>query len=264
MRRLIGRVAISTILFLVGGVLSIVVGGESMAEAAVTPGWECVPTTAGQAVVSGGTAPSPSCAAGTTAVLAPTFVSSGIGGKPTVEFSGLNVQIVSGSGSTSGQVNGEGNLIIGYDENTSQLPQTGSHNLVVGSGDAWTSYGGIIDGFGNWSTGGYNLVAGARNLATGPYSTVTGGFYNTASGGFSAVDGGCDNAAGTRAPQTGSCVAGVQTVLGGAQNIASGLESTISGGKANKSQGTASSILGGDANTAASNCQSIPAVPGSC
>src|SRR5689334_1087682 len=74
----------------------------SPALTAVTPGWECVPTTAGQAVVSGGTGASPSCGAGTTAVLAPTYVSTGVGGKPTVVFSAVNVQIVSGSGSTSG------------------------------------------------------------------------------------------------------------------------------------------------------------------
>ena len=67
------------------------------AAQAVTPGWECVPTTAGQAVVSGGTGGAPSCGAGTTAVLAPTFVSSGMGGKPTVQFSALNVQIVNGT-----------------------------------------------------------------------------------------------------------------------------------------------------------------------
>ena len=50
----------------------------SAAFGAVTPGWECVPTTAGQAVVSGGTGSKPSCSGGT-AVLAPTYVSSGVG-----------------------------------------------------------------------------------------------------------------------------------------------------------------------------------------
>src|ERR1700683_3138816 len=67
----------------------------------VTPGWECVPTTAGQAVVSGGTGPAPACGSTSTAVLAPTYVSSGVGGKATAEFSGVNVQIVDGKGSTS-------------------------------------------------------------------------------------------------------------------------------------------------------------------
>src|SRR4051794_1071846 len=86
------------------------------ASAAVTPGWECVPTTAGQAVVSGGAGAAPSCGAGTTAVLAPTYVPSGVGGKPTVQFAAVNVQVVSGSGSTTGTLNGEGNLVVGYAE----------------------------------------------------------------------------------------------------------------------------------------------------
>ena len=62
--------------------------------------WECIPTPAGQAGVSGGTGAAPSCGAGTTAVLAPTFVVSGVGGLPPDAFSGVNVQVVSGSGTT--------------------------------------------------------------------------------------------------------------------------------------------------------------------
>ena len=65
----------------------------------MTPGWECVPTTAGQAVVSGGTGSAPSCGAGATAVLAPTYLASGVGSRPTVRFAAVNVQIVNGSGS---------------------------------------------------------------------------------------------------------------------------------------------------------------------
>ena len=53
----------------------------SVASAAVTPGWECVPAAAGGAVVSGGTGSTPSCAGDSTAVLAPTYVSSGVGGQ---------------------------------------------------------------------------------------------------------------------------------------------------------------------------------------
>src|SRR5438094_794188 len=101
------------------------------ALAAVTPGWECVPTAAGQAVVSGGTASAPSCGAGTTAVLAPTFISSGVGGGPTVQFAAVNVQVVNGAGATA-SVNGRGNLVVGYDENPSARPQTGSHDLILG------------------------------------------------------------------------------------------------------------------------------------
>jgi hypothetical protein len=70
----------------VGVVVGLTIGlllSMTGAALAATPGWECVPTTAGQAVVSGGTGAAPSCGAGTTVVLAPTFVSSGVGGKPT-------------------------------------------------------------------------------------------------------------------------------------------------------------------------------------
>src|SRR6266446_1993728 len=107
----------------VGAVFAVFAAG---ALATVTPGWECVPTTAGQAVVSGGTGSAPSCGAGTTAVLAPTYFSSGVGGKPTVKFAAVNVQIVSGSASTSGAVNGEGDLVIGYAENSNSFSQAGS------------------------------------------------------------------------------------------------------------------------------------------
>jgi hypothetical protein len=34
----------------------------------------------------------------------------------TLQFSGINVQVVSGSGITDGAVNGKGNLIVGYNE----------------------------------------------------------------------------------------------------------------------------------------------------
>src|SRR5438270_9235514 len=107
----------------VGAVFAVFAAG---ALATVTPGWECVPTTAGQAVVSGGTAAAPSCGAGTTAVLAPTYVPTGAGGKPTVQFAAVNVQIVNGAGATA-SLTGTGNLVLGYDENPSSRAQTGSH-----------------------------------------------------------------------------------------------------------------------------------------
>jgi hypothetical protein len=180
-------------------------GAIASGAMAVTPGWECVPTTAGQPVVSGGAGAAPSCGAGTTAVLAPTYVSSGVGGKPTAEFSAINVQIVSGTGSTS-TINGEGNLMIGYDE--APGGQTGSNNLVVGYGQAYSSFGSIL--------------GGKYNNASGPWSVVFGDANKTASTANSA------------------------TVTGGKENTAKGAYSSVSGGFSNEATGSQSSILGGD------------------
>jgi hypothetical protein len=248
--------------------------------AAASPGWECIPTTAGQAVVSGGTGSAPSCGAGTTAVLAPTFVSSGVGGKPTVEFTGVNVQIVSGSGSTGGTVNGEGNLIIGYAENPSGHAQTGSHDLIVGTNNGWSSFGELVDGSGdvakasfsagfgvnNTASGYGSFVTGHQNRALGQESAVVGGASNTAAAFYSSVFGGCDGLAGTGSFLAANCGTGSleQTLVGGFHNTASGSESSVTGGESNTAQGELSSILGGNGNTASSNCQAIPAAPGPC
>src|SRR5207244_9575129 len=70
----------------------------------------------------------------------------------TLQFSGINVQIVSGSGTTDAAVNGKGNLIVGYNANTGAHARTGSHNLVVGDEHTYISYGGLVAGFHNTVT----------------------------------------------------------------------------------------------------------------
>ena len=78
--------------------------------------------------------------------------------------SGCNVHITNGEGHTD-SINGLGNLIVGYDDNNAKgVDKTGSHNVVVGAGHSYSSYGG--------------LVAGFRNTASGNYASVSGG-YNT-------------------------------------------------------------------------------------
>ncbi len=110
-----------------------------------------------------------------------TLVSSGVAGKPTIQFSGVNVQIVSGAGKTNATVNGEGNLVIGYDE--SGGTQTGSHNLVLGHAQSFTSYGGLIAGFNNAALAPYASVSGGQNnTVSAPYASVTGGKEGEASG----------------------------------------------------------------------------------
>jgi hypothetical protein len=250
---------------------------------AVTPGWECVPTTAGQAVTSGGTGSSPSCGSASTPVLAPTFVSNGVGGKSTVQFSGVNLQLVNGSGSET-TLNGEGNLVIGYDP--SPGAQTGSHNLVLGTNQqSDTSYGGIdageqntisaatasvlggssndasdIDatvsgGSGNHSYGfASSITGGFANYAGGNYSSVSGGEANTAADLFSMVAGGCHNIAGSAGVQSVPCNStGIETVSGGTADQASGLASWAGGGNANVASGYQATALGGYGNQAQPN-----------
>ena len=193
--------------------------GITSAFAAVTPGWECIPTGAGVAVVSGGTGAAPSCGAGTTAVLAPTFVSSGVGGKPTVEFSSVNLQVVSGSESTSGTLNGEGNLIVGYAENPHNYSRTGSNDLIVGSAGGWTGYGEIVGGFSNQVSGDYAAAFGAANVTKG-IASLAAGHSNTASGGDASVTGGLSNTAAKN----------YSSVTGGQSNQANDLYASVSGG----------------------------------
>jgi hypothetical protein len=101
----------------------------------------------------------------------------------TLQLSGINVQIVSGSGATDGAVNGRGNLIVGYNAASSGQTRTGSHNVVVGDEHEYTSYGGLVAGFKNTSAGPFASVSGGRiSWATGTYASVSGGVNNTASG----------------------------------------------------------------------------------
>jgi len=107
------------------------------------------------------------------------FVVKGVGGKPTIQASGANLQIINGLGSTE-TVNGAGNLIVGYDEafpfhqQTAAAEQTGSHNLMVGAAQRYSSFGGIIGGLGNKLAGPYAFVVGANNRAIGEFSSVSG------------------------------------------------------------------------------------------
>jgi hypothetical protein len=204
----------------------------------------CVSTTAGTTVTSGGTTsghcgtnkevqlPEGKSEQETLINILPhiKYVASGIDSKPTIQFQGVNVQIVNGEGFTS-ITNGEGNLVIGYDENPGT--QTGSHNLILGGAQTYTSFGGILAGLGN--------------TISKPFASVTGGQLNTASGEMSSVSGGSDNTASGEAA----------SVSGGDQNTASGDEASVSGGVSNKSEAAMSSISGGVGNTASGEAASV-------
>ena len=108
----------------------------------------------------------------------------------TIVFSGVNVQIVNGKGGT-GITNGKGNLIVGYNEGRGTGDsRDGSHNIIVGSKNSYSSTGGIVTGFGNTISGKCAAVIGGNtNTASGDYSTIVGGEKNHAKGRGSNING---------------------------------------------------------------------------
>ncbi len=158
-------------------------------------------------------------------------------GFDTIRFEGVNVQIVSGSGTTDGETSGTGNLIIGYNElrDDDVNHRDGSHMLVIGGANNYTSD----------SLGG--MVVGTWNETSAPFASVSGGNANTASGEGSSVSGGGWNTA------SGD----VASVCGGVQNTASGDGAAVSGGELNSATGVFASISGGDSNTASGHAASV-------
>ena len=184
----------------------------------------------------------------------------------TAQFSGVDVQIVNGTGTTDGATNGVGNLIVGYNTNTTDPPicslgefdeqsacesgggswesvhKSGSHNVVVGDWHNYSRHSGLVVGFDNNITGKMSSVtAGRENTARGEVSTVSGGLFNDASGFGASVSGGVLNEA----------IAPRAAIAGGRSNVASGLESSILGGDSNEASGGTSTVSGGSRNTAA-------------
>ena len=186
-------------------------------------------------------------------------------GYVTAEFTGINVMVNNGSDTTESS-GGLGNLIVGYNEdtgttqefcnNTNYLDEPtcinnggvwlnylthGSHNVIVGSGHSYESYGSIISGRDHVSRAKYtSLVAGERNFAQAIYSGVFGGVSNKSSGNNSSIFGGQGNISSGYASSIG----------GGLFNTASGTWSSVTGGASNIASGTASSVSGGSQNQA--------------
>jgi hypothetical protein len=105
---------------------------------------------------------------------------------PHVIFTGVNLHVRSGSGATGdhGTPTGLGNLIVGYNEGPHPDPtsgRTGSHNIVGGTLNAFTSSAGLVMGYQNWVQGEYATILGGRsNLALGRASAILGGPVNYA------------------------------------------------------------------------------------
>ena len=169
-------------------------------------------------------------------------------------FSGANSFVQSGSGSIDdGSENGDpllglGNLIIGYNETDGTLNRDGSHNLVIGDQHSYSSYGGLVAGYGNIISNKHSSVLGGRlNETSGEYSSICGGYEGTSSGNYSSISGGYQNISSNS----------FTSVSGGGNNEASGPKSSISGGSDNIASGSASSVSGGDGNESSGLTSSI-------
>ncbi len=182
-----------------------------------------------------------------------------------IHFDGVNVYVRNGAGHTDAS-NGLGNLIVGYNtlRGDTSDHRTGSHNLVVGDYNSYSSYGGLVAGYRNSVKGPFASVSGGEwNEANALASSVSGGTSNVASAEGAAVSGGTLNtASGIQAAVSGghSSTAGgwVASVAGGNNNSASGTYSTILGGSWNVASGGASTITGGDTKTNAGTNTVVP------
>ena len=165
----------------------------------------------------------------------------------TLRLSGLDLQVVNGTGSTE-EMNGLGNVIIGYNADPAATERTGSHNLVIGDEHSYTSHSGIASGLNNNLSEVRSFVSGTDNTASGNDSFVGGGTGNTASGSLSFVGGGDRNTASNEASFVG----------GGYVNTASNLGSFAGGGTGTTASGTFS-FAGGGIRTTASGGRSFAA-----
>jgi hypothetical protein len=180
-----------------------------------------------------------------------------------VYVTAANLHIVNGTGATDGAVNGLGNLIVGYNEpplaqiggESCSLGQyttlqdctnnggiwalrhtSGSHNLVLGEANSYSSYGGIVAGHKNHVLApNATIVGGENNFAREYSSSISGGYGNVASGVYASVSGGDTNTASGESA----------SVSGGADNDASGARTSVSGGRFNKATGDYSVVVGG-------------------
>jgi hypothetical protein len=166
-------------------------------------------------------------------------------GYDTVRFEGVNVQIVSGSGTTVGETSGTGNLIIGYNElrDNEANYRDGSHMLVIGGPHNYTSdsYAGMVVGSWHETSAPFASVSGGHaNTASAEAASVSGGGWNTASGEAASVCGGIGNTASGE----------IASVSGGELNSATGQFASVSGGDSNTASGHAASVSGGDGRSA--------------
>ena len=161
-----------------------------------------------------------------------------------VVFEGANVFVTSGSGHTENAPNGLGNLVVGYGDWSANTATSGSHNLVLGTDNGFSSYGGLVGGFANDVSAPFAMVlTGSYNNATDDYAVVVSGKNSDAMAPRAVV------VSGFSAESSGSYSA----VLTGYNSIASGNYGSVLGGHSNKATGTGAVVAGYGNKATASN-----------
>jgi hypothetical protein len=152
---------------------------------------------------------------------------------PNIVFTGANIHIVSGSGTTVDQT-GKGNLIIGYNPAPIDMQvgeRSGSHNIITGEENTFTGSGGVVFGFQNSLLTSYaSILGGSSNVilsGDGELAVIVGGYNNVARGTADVVVGGWQNGA------EGTFTA----ILGGTGNRVDGGGSVVVAGHGNQTQG---------------------------
>lgn len=192
-----------------------------------------------------------------------------------VIFNGVNVLVQSGSGFTDGvgiygeegfTVNGNGNVIVGYDEAFGEPAdeKIGSHNIILGRGHTYKGYASLLGGEDNLAEGcGATTLGGFGNKGSDARTVTLGGEMNDSNGRYSVIIGGQRNVTtpkgsiilGGRDNQAGGDVSGTQTfsgkgsaILGGAENSTERPYSAVLAGFGNLANGKRSAITGGSRN----------------
>jgi len=169
----------------------------------------CIPRTAGQAVFSGGDNPSTYCAErGAKTALMPdsaadqqklidllpyvTYKASGVGKKPTLVFTGLNIQISKKEYPGYGNTDGTGNLLVGdsgmraSDQSITDGRYSGSENLIVGTANTWRGRANVIVGENNKADSAGSMIQGLNNAVTG-YSAFVAGNNQSITGSYKVI-----------------------------------------------------------------------------
>ena len=108
-------------------------------------------------------------------------------------LTGVNLQVRNGTGSTAGDGDGTGNIVVGWNEAGEDDVRTGSHNVIVGTGHSWEGHSGLATGTDHLLAGvGAATLGGEGNTVTADDGVVIGGQDNTVAALLGVVVGGVD------------------------------------------------------------------------